>query len=570
MASHFLQRLSKLNPQHLPKQWYYIAYDQLSLDLSPIKDANPDTSGIILIETTSKGRRRPYHKQKLAILLTNMRHFALEAADKGFHVHYIFTHAPYAKALTSFCDTHTPEHPIILMRPAEYELRQELRPLVEQNLLKGVSHSGWLTSRKLFLKSQGRRKSWLMDAFYKHVRKQLNIMMTPDGKPEGGQFSYDKDNRKPWHGSPQPPEKLQFEPDTITTEVVELIHKSFNNHPGTLTPEDLPASRKDALAMLDWALQECMTHFGPYEDAMHSSSRRLFHTTLSPLINLHRLTPSEVLHAVLNLDDIPIQSKEGFVRQLIGWREFMFHVHDCTDGLRRCPDREESPCTSTPGDAQWSAYNNQQWTAPQTQQPDVDLGGASPNLLEAHNPLPAAFWGDESGLFCLDHVVQGVMNTGWSHHIERLMILGNLASLLDISPRDTTDWFWTAFIDAYDWVVEPNVLGMATFAVGDLFTTKPYVSGSNYINKMSDYCSQCELDPKTTCPVTHLYWAFLDRHKTTLEDNRRMGLVYNLLNKRDPQQIDIDHAIFEYVTSTLANGDRITSSELSKLQETHA
>lgn len=564
-------------PVEAVQRWYHVPYDQLHLGLEPLCDETPTHTGILLIESLSKGRRRPYHKQKLATLLSSLRHFGVEAAQAGFHVQHIFSEESYGPALRAFYEAFDLVEPIRVMRPAEFELLVEMQALCDEGLVELLPHSGWLTTSEMFLASQrSRSRNWLMDTFYKHVRRQLGILMDERGKPLGAKFSFDADNRKTWSGTPEAPATPTFSPDAITQEVCALIDTHFHDHPGTLSPEHIAASREDALAMLDRAIEHCMEHFGPYEDAMHTSSHHLFHTLLSPLINLHRLSPREVLDRVLALEPgapVPLQSIEGFTRQLIGWREFMHHVHEQTQGLRTLPNGRTSPAVEkTPGDANWGTYTDTIDASPWHAEPPPHTidGGATPDTLLAQQDLPAAFWGETSGLHCLDHVVRGVMDTGWSHHIERLMILGNLATLLDTSPRQLTDWFWVAYIDAYDWVVEPNVLGMATFAVGDLFTTKPYVSGSNYITRMSDFCSECALEPGSTCPITNLYWSFLDRHASQLQDNPRMGLVYKQLGKRSDQKKALDRAIFEHVLATLQRGEELDPKHLEKIHAEHA
>ena len=178
--------------------------------------------------------------------------------------------------------------------------------------------------------------------------------------------------------------------------------------------------------------------------------------------------------------------------------------------------------------------------------------------------MPRAFWGRPSGLACLDGVVEDVWREAWSHHITRLMILGNIASLIDISPRDLSDWFWIAYADAWDWVVEPNVMAMATHGVGNLMTTKPYIAGANYISRMSDYCRNCHFDPKKNCPIANLYWAFLDRHKASLESNPRMGTVMMSLRKRTDEKRHHDRAIHEWVSASLQRGERLTPSGIPK------
>ena len=556
----FLDRLAEQNPEHDPaeRRWLYVPYDQLTDELGPLSKEQPETLGVILIESMWKGKRRPYHMQKLAWVLANMRQFALEQAARGVAIRYRFTHEPYADVLEQ--EASELSQNISVMRPAERELRENLAPLVERGVLEVLPHEGWLTDEKTFLKSQGKKKSWRMDAFYREVRKKTGILME-DGSPEGGKYSHDADNRQPWKGEPAAPAPPIFQHDEITSEVGDLILERFADHPGELDLTRVPATKQQAEEAWSWALDECMEHFGPYEDAMSTESRTLFHTLLSPLVNLHRITPRRALDDVI-ARELPLNSKEGFIRQLIGWREFMRHVHEQTEGLRELPgDREDPASDASVGDAGWSTYREGGWehASPRGQ------GGANPSTLGAERALPAAFWGEESGLHCLDHVVEGVMKTGYSHHIERLMILGNLATLLDLSPRQLTDWFWVSYIDAYDWVVEPNVLGMATFGVGDLFTTKPYVAGSNYINKMSDFCKSCAFDPRKTCPVTNLYWAFLDRHEEMLSDNRRMGLVYKNLERRGEEKRALDGAIFDVVIGALEEGRALAPEDLENL-----
>jgi deoxyribodipyrimidine photolyase-related protein len=209
---------------------------------------------------------------------------------------------------------------------------------------------------------------------------------------------------------------------------------------------------------------------------------------------------------------IPLASAEGFIRQILGWREFMRHVHRATDGYRDLP----------------VAYEKQ---------PKSLYAGAAPTALDATRPLPAVYWGVPSGWNCMDTVVRQVVNEGWSHHITRLMVLSNLATLCGFSPRELTDWFWIAYVDAYDWVVEPNVLGMSTFSDGGVTATKPYVSGAAYINRMSDYCKGCKFDPKQStgegsCPFTALYWTFLERNSDKLSNNQRLAMPYATLRKK--------------------------------------
>jgi deoxyribodipyrimidine photolyase-related protein len=255
---------------------------------------------------------------------------------------------------------------------------------------------------------------------------------------------------------------------------------------------------------------------------MTTRSRTLFHTRISGLVNLHRLLPRRILSDVLD-SDIGLASKEGFVRQLLGWREFVRHVHEATDGFRE----------------------------------------TERNFLGVDRVLPPAFWGEvSSGLACLDHVVEDVWEEAYSHHIPRLMVLSNIATLLDTDPRALTDWFWAAYADAYEWVVEPNVLAMGTFATGPVMTTKPYISGAGYIHRMSDYCEACQFHPKKNCPITRLYWAFLARHADRLAGNPRMRPIFASLRKRDEKKKACDADVFEAVTRLLTEGRPVQSEEI--------
>jgi deoxyribodipyrimidine photolyase-related protein len=292
---------------------------------------------------------------------------------------------------------------------------------------------------------------------------------------------------------------------------------------------------------------------------MSVKSSTLFHTRISSLLNIHRLLPRKILSDVLEMD-LPLASKEGFIRQVIGWREFMHHVHLATDGFRRLPGTTRSKRPS-PGDGGYERWAGRSWKM-KGQVKGLD-GGADPCALGGcDTPLPPVFWGEASGLACLDHVVADVWEEGYSHHITRLMVLSNIATLLDVRPRELTDWFWIAYTDAYDWVVEPNVLGMGTYALAGLMTTKPYVSGAAYINRMSDYCHVCPFNPKADCPITPLYWAFLARHEPRLKTNPRLKMPMVSLGKRDKKKRQRDQQTFKIVKDSLIAGKKVTSKNL--------
>ena len=574
MASAFRAALRRHRHDPADRTWLYVPFDQLHDGIGPLARLAPRAAGIVLIESEAKGRRRPYHKQKLALILANQRHFALEQAARGVAVRYLHTRGTYADALT---DVVRETGPLTMMRAAEWELRAELSPLIASGSVREVPHEGWLTTTEDF---EGRRDRmatgrapknpgpWRMDAFYRRVRTRLRILMEGDD-PAGGRWSFDEDNREPWRGTPAPPAPPTFEHDAITEEVVDLVRVRFASHPGDVTPAHLPATAAHAEQLWHWALAGCLPFFGPHEDAMSRHDDGLFHTRVSSLVNIHRLLPARLVRDVERLD-APLNSREGFIRQVVGWREYVRHVHEATEGLTRLPDGTVGRAAS-PGDggfSRWRAHGEAGRGAPEA--PGAEAaptgpgapGGSTVNVLAAHTPLPLAYWGVASGLGCLDHVVRGVWRDAWSHHIPRLMVLSNIAALLDVDPRELTDWFWVAYMDAYDWVVEPNVLGMGTYATGPLMTTKPYVAGAGYIARMSDYCEACAFDPRRSCPLTRLYWAYLARHEGAFSNNQRMGVVMSALRKRSPAQRQEDARTFEQVRERLIRGERIDQPSL--------
>jgi len=529
------------------RRWLFVPYDQLTDAFGPLAREAPRDVGILLVESAEKAGRRPYHKQKLALVLTSLRHFALEQAARGIAVRHVVAPS-YRQAL----EQHAAEHgPLRMMRPSERELRAELAPLVESGAIEQLPHEGWLTTPADF--TEGTGAPWRMDAFYRHVRRRLGILME-GGKPIGGRFSFDTENRQAWKGTPAAPRIPTYDVDDVTREVCDLVTEHMARHPGTLRPEMLPASKEDVARTWQWARKECLPRFGPYEDAMSTRSRSLFHTRISPLLNLGRLSAREVLDDVV-ATTIDLPSKEGFVRQLLGWREYMHHVHEATDGFRVLRG-EAQPVASAPGDGGYRTWAGEPWTTETTGD-----GGSLASALGAREPVPPAYWGARSGLRCLDEVVTSVWDEGYSHHITRLMVLSNIAMLLDVAPRELTDWFWCAYIDAYDWVVEPNVHAMGTFGVGDLLTTKPYIAGSAYIHKMSDFCEGCRFDPRKTCPLGPMYWAYLGRHREALAKVDRMTLAVRAEARRTPAQKQADAAVFEATSAALARGEELGQPE---------
>lgn len=553
----FLARLQSYCATYpAPQKWLYVPYDQLSLTLTPL-DQGPKEWGIILIESGAWERIRPYHIQRIASLLLNQRMFAIEAAQAGFQVRYHI----HEEALEQILDQAILGlEPVAVRYPAERCLRFALDPLRASGRLNVLPHQGWLSTPEQFEQAVGARPPWKMDSFYRSMRKISGLLMEGN-QPIGGKWSYDHENRKAWKGEPPAPQLPKFrqskEAKLIRDELKHWLKEAYTHHPGHLDLEAIPASSEEHEQLWEWVKQQALPYFGPYEDAMSSQQSTLFHSRLSLSINLHRLSAHRLVTEVEALP-IPLSCREGFIRQLIGWREFVRHVHLRTEGHRQGL-HGAVPTSEHVGDAGYALWKGRSWISPgwtpgitraieqgwRPQMQRVEDGGAIPNAMtggrDAPYPLPTVYWGTRSGLNCLDQVVADVWQEGWSHHITRLMVLANWGTLLGISPRALTDWFWIAYVDAFDWVVEPNVLGMATYATEGLMTTKPYVSGSAYIDKMSDYCTQCQYQPKLKkgdhrplCPMTAAYWDFLHRNRSLLQGNHRLSLPLASEAKRDP------------------------------------
>ncbi len=522
------------------RQWIYVPYDQLTDATGPLAERAPHETGIVMLEALAKAHRRQYHKKKLVLILASQRHFALEQAERGVKVIYQFTPGIFADGLADASDRYKLP-PLTMMEPAEREMRLDIEDAIRRGIrIERVPNTTWLSRNEDFDRVYGEPfgepvgKHHLMDRFYRRMREQTGYLMR-NGKPEGGQFSFDAENRKPYRGQPAVPTRPQYVPDAITREAIALVEREFPDHFGSTAGWQLPLALGEIEDAWAWTLRNLLPVFGPFEDAMQTLEPDMFHSRMSAFLNISRLLPRRVVTDVVNAAGkglIPLASAEGFIRQILGWREFMRHIHRVTDGYRNVTTAAEKQASRKTGNA------NKRANAPLAVREDQ---GARPSALDAALPLPAVYWGVPSGLNCLDTVVRQVVGEGWSHHITRLMVLSNFATLAGYSPRELTDWFWIGYIDAYDWVVEPNVLGMGTFGDGGITATKPYVSGAAYINRMSDYCSRCRYNPKialgdNACPFTALYWSFLEKHEPLLGRNPRMSMPYSTLRKKSPQE----------------------------------
>jgi deoxyribodipyrimidine photolyase-related protein len=486
--------------------------DQLSREYGPL--ARGDDERVLMIEARAFARRKPYHPHKLTLVFSAMRHFRDALREAGHAVDY-----RQCDTFAAGLDAHFEAHPgdrLEMMRPASHGAADRLRELVEARggSLAVVDNELFVTSREQWEAWMGGRDPpYRQETFYREARRATGYLMDGD-EPRGGQWNYDEQNRQfpgPEYDPPAPP---RYEPDTLTRETREWVRETFaggydDDPPGVdwADPEPFgwPVTRPEALDALDEFCAHRLAAFGPYQDAMLGDEWGMHHALLAPAMNLGLLHPREVIEratdAATGDPDVPLASIEGFVRQVLGWREFLRHVY-----------RERMP------------------------------GLSRANQLAATERLPEFYWTGETDMACLSDAVDGVRRRGYSHHIERLMVLSNFALTYGVDPAELNEWFHAGYVDAYHWVTTPNVVEMGSFGAG-VFATKPYAASANYIDRMSDHCSNCPYyNTKTTgegaCPFNALYWDFLDRNADQLRSNHRMGLVYSHLDDKDDAELE--------------------------------
>ncbi len=446
---------------------------------------------VVLIESLARLTKLPYHRKKLILLLSAMRHYAEALRYNGYQVEYIQAESTVA-GLRQHIDVCQPNL-LITMAAAEYSGRLFQETMLAKRLgvpTEVLPNTQFLVGRYDPYTNRSAGKRVVMEHFYRAMRRHFDILMEEDGKPVGDQWNFDKDNRKPLpKGGLQSPMPIRFEPDEITCDVTDIVN-SFDHGSGSTEGFALAVTHEQAQAALGDFIANRFAEFGPYEDAMSSHNGVLFHSILSPYLNIGLLEPLDVIQRAERAykdGKAPINSVEGFVRQILGWREYIY----------------------------WQYWQQM------------------PGLLRANSwghrrPMPQLFWDGETELACLRTVVERLLDDGYSHHIERLMVICNFCMLTGIDPSAVNEWFLSFYIDAYEWVVAPNVIGMGLNADGGQTATKPYVASANYINKMSDYCAGCRYNPKQrtgddACPYNYLYWNFLLENEETLRANPRLG-----------------------------------------------
>ena len=501
--------------------------DQLSTSIATLSDIDKQADRVLMVEVNEEATYVRHHQQKLVLVLSAMRHFADELKKDGVQVDYVRMDSDtntgsFSGEIKRALQRHQCDQ-LVVTEPGEWRVREMM-----QNWQKDLDIPVEIRDDKRFLCSladfaqwaEG-RKSLRMEYFYRTMRRKTGWLMDGD-KPVGGQWNYDKQNRKSLPRGMTYPGRLRFETDGITRDVMQLVKTRFDDHFGDLESFAWATRREDAQRALTHFITECLPDFGDYQDAMKSGEDFLFHALLSPYMNIGLLDPREVCEAALQAfedERAPLAAVEGFVRQVIGWREYIRGFY-----WLQMPGYERS------------------------------------NFLEAKRPLPDFFWTAETDMNCLRQTIETTRRHAYAHHIQRLMITGNFALLTSLAPAEVEEWYLQVYADAFEWVELPNTHGMALFADGGLLASKPYSASGAYINRMSDYCSDCRFSPgkklgEGACPFNFLYWNFLISKEKLLRSNPRMGLAYRNLFNKPEAEIDAIVQQSEQFLETLNRGD---------------
>ena len=487
--------------------------DQLDHRSPALLSADKAKDIVAMLEVRHESERVWSHKARTVLFLSAMRHFAEWLATNGFRVEYTRIDEASARSFSTALKSLIRKlgvTELVMTEAGEHGVQDEISAVcrtcnIELNLL---PDSHFLCSLDEFRQWREGRKSLVMEHFYRHMRQRLGILME-DGKPVGGNWNFDRDNRK--HFGKQGPGLLpgwpEFEPDAITQQVMQDVSGILPDNPGELVSFNWPVTRDQALVQLEDFIVNRLPAFGPFQDAMWQDEAFLYHSGLASSLNLKLLSPREVIDravAAYERGDAPISSAEGFVRQLLGWREYVRGLY---------------------------------WT----EMPDY----LDSNALDANAPLPAFYWDGKTDMACLEQVIGQTLQYGYAHHIQRLMVTGLFAMLLGVRPREIHEWYLAVYVDAVEWVELPNTFGMSQYADGGLLASKPYAASGRYIQRMSNYCAGCRFRPDQStgdkaCPFTTLYWDFLMRHREQLSGNPRMSLqVRNLKRKSDEELAEI-------------------------------
>lgn len=480
--------------------------DQLDHKSSAFDGFDPEQDQVWMAEVTEESTHVWTHKQRIVLFLAAMRHFRDVLRGRGFSVHY-----------TQLDDPKTPQQlserlgldlrvlrpkRVIACRPGEWRVLQGLEATCQENEIELELREDrhFYTTPKDFAAHAAGRKGLRMEFFYRELRKRFQVLMGEDGKPLGGDWNFDKENRGSFgkSGPEAPGPGPAHRADALTQEVIDLVEARFPDHPGSLDGFSWPVTREEAKRDLDKFIQDRLPAFGRYQDAMWQGEPWLYHSCISASLNLKLLNPREVVaaaEAAYASGQAPIAAVEGFIRQILGWREYVRGIY---------------------------------WT----QMPDY----LDRNAMGAEKDLPDFYWTGETELACLRDSIGQTLKHGYAHHIQRLMVTGLYALLLGVRPQQVHEWYLAVYVDAVEWVELPNTLGMSQYADGGLMASKPYVATGKYIQRMSNYCQTCPMNPakrtgEDACPFTTLYWDYLMRHEGKLRKNQRMSLQVRNLDR---------------------------------------
>lgn len=487
--------------------------DQLDRKYEALGALDKGRDAVLMIESEHEMTRLPMHKIKIVFFLSAMRHFRKELEDKGYPLHYHFIsenqsgkNDTVGDILTQTIKKLKPEA-LWIIRPGEYRLLDEVsRVAKKQKLaLKMWEDDHFYYSPHRFEEYESSRKQLLLERFYRKIRHENHILMNKDDRPQGDSWNLDKQNRQSFKEAPgHIKAPRSFQPDEISRDVIKLVGRRYANHPGDASGFDLPVTHSEARAWLRDFVNHRLGDFGTYQDAMWSGQPFLFHSRLSCVLNVKLLSSREVVGKVeqsWNKNKAPLNSVEGFIRQIVGWREFMRGVY-------------------------WQHMPSY----------------AQHNHLDAHEPIPQFFWDGQTQMNCIHQTMRSILRYGYAHHIQRLMVMGLFGLLWGFDPYEFHRWHMSFYVDAIDWVSLPNTLGMSQFADGGIVGTKPYAASGKYINRMSDYCKGCRYSPNSNtgenaCPITTLYYDFLNRHRKEFDHIGRMKLQLGNVSKKSREEI---------------------------------
>jgi deoxyribodipyrimidine photolyase-related protein len=481
----------------------FVLGDQLSRGLSALSDLDREADVVLMAEVAEETTYVPHHPKKVAFILSAMRHFAGALEQDGVTVDYVTLDDPantgsFTGELTRAVARHRPDR-VVVTEPGEYRVERAMSGW-EADLGLPVEirvDDRFLCSRQEFESWANGRKQLVMEFFYREMRKRTGILM--DGKePMGGEWNFDKENRKKPPKTLEVPTAPSCAPDRITQEVLALVSERFSGHFGDLDGFGFAVTAEDAEALFETFLTERLPLFGDYQDAMKAGEPFLFHAVISPYLNVGLLDPRYVIERVEQAGRdgaAPLNAVEGFIRQILGWREYVRGIY-------------------------WLKMP----------------GYAETNALKADRPLPGFYWTGETDMHCLAEAIGQTKREAYAHHIQRLMVTGLFALLIGADPEEVNAWYLAVYVDAFEWVELPNTHGMILYADGGLLGSKPYAASGKYIDRMSDYCRGCRYDVKQqtgpdACPFNALYWRFLLRHQDSLRGNRRMALIYKSLDR---------------------------------------